>query len=576
MKNRLIRIHLVLYFFTFLFLALSFRIYYLQIFRKTFLRKLSKSQYYKRIPFESKRGKIFDRNGMLLATGINVYSVYCEPLLIENPLKTADILLQHIDLPKKKLFSKLNSGKRFVWIKRKISWQEKEEIKSLGLKGIGFIREEMRFYPQGKLALSIIGAVNIDNIGIEGLEFIYDSYLRGKNGWVEVLKDSASRDIILSPQVIDPQCGTDVALTIDGQIQYWLETYLQEVLEEFDASGADAIVMDANSGQLLAIASHKKGKISEAAVSRVTRNAAICDMFEPGSVFKVVTLLAAIENNKFNQDDIIFCENGKLKIPGSVLHDFRPYGNLTFREVFKKSSNIGVSKIAAAIGEHDFYRYILKLGFGKKTGIDLPGEAAGKIRPVREWSNTSRYIIPVGQEVGVNLLQLVRMLASVCNGGYLVKPYIAKDIRTQLVVRKTEDIRSRVFSEDVAAIAKDILIEVVEDGTGKGAFIEGQKIGGKTGTAQKYDPAIKRYSPKNYRATFIGFISSMDPPVVIGVSVDEPQKSHFGGVVAAPVFKKIASKVLAYQLNVSDLAKTLKPDERAEEVSLSGVGNNDN
>jgi cell division protein FtsI (penicillin-binding protein 3) len=269
-------------------------------------------------------------------------------------------------------------------------------------------------------------------------------------------------------------------------------------------------------------------------------------MFEPGSVFKAVTLVAALGQNKFNDNDQIFCENGSFKIPGSTLHDWKPYGTLNFKEVFKKSSNIGVAKIANQLGRQTLYVYIKKMGFGEKTGIDLPGEVSGTVKPVSAWSNTSGYIIPIGQEIGVNLMQLVRAFAVIANGGYLVKPHVVKSIYSQTFYKDFSYQPKRVISQATATHARNILVEVVNDGTGKLAAIGGVRIGGKTGTAQKYDPVIKRYSPTQYRASFIGFISDLNPPLVIGISIYEPKKSHFGGVVAAPLFKKIAEMCIKY------------------------------
>ncbi|MCK5394274.1 MAG: penicillin-binding protein, partial [Candidatus Omnitrophica bacterium] len=242
----------------------------------------------------------------------------------------------------------------------------------------------------------------------------------------------------------------------------------------------------------------------------------------------------------------IFCENGKLKIPGSILHDWKPFGELTFREVFLNSSNIGIAKIVQAITPKIYSTYIKKLGFGEITGVDLKGEVPGSLKSFSKWSKTSNYIIPIGQEIGVNLLQLARGFAVIVNGGYLVQPHLISKICSQGVCETVPYKKKKVLSSLVADKAKDILIDVVFEGTGKRAGIEGRKIGGKTGTAQKYDPKIRKYSSSKYRATFIGFIADLNSPLVIAVTIDEPLKSNFGGVVAAPVFRNIADKVIKY------------------------------
>jgi cell division protein FtsI (penicillin-binding protein 3) len=365
---------------------------------------------------------------------------------------------------------------------------------------------------------------------------------------VRVLQDSASREVILTPQIITPQEGRDIVLTIDSQIQYWVENYLEETIKKFDAQYGSAIVMNAANGEILALANYPGFNPNEISgySSQTMRDKAVCDMFEPGSVFKAVTLVAAIKENAFSDSDIVFCENGSYKIPGSTLHDVHPYGSLNFREVFEKSSNIGVGKIANKIGSQKIYACIKKLGFGDKTGIDLPGEIRGNVKPLSAWSKTSPYMIPIGQEVGVNLIQLVRAYAVIANGGYLTKPHIVKGIYSQDSYKEIPIERKMIIPASTAQHAKSILQDVVKKGTGKLADIAGVNIAGKTGTAQHFDTKLKRYSSTEYRASFVGFISDLDPPIVIGISIFEPKGSHFGGVVSAPLFKKIAEKVIKY------------------------------
>lgn len=542
------RVKYIYLFFAFCFIAIALRISYLQIFRKNFFQRLAYNQHYRLIPLAAKRGKIIDSQGRVIATGIYSYSIFADPLFIKKPTSTAKILSQNLGISENDLRAKLAKKKRFIWVKRKVSWSEKEKIKKLKLKGISFIREVKRFYPQDAFASSLLGAVDIDNKGLGGLELYYDRYLRGKDGWVRILQDSNSRELILSPQRMEPQEGANLILTIDAQIQYWAENYLTETIEKFDAKEGGVVVMDSNDGSILAFANYPNynpNKINPGSLD-LMRNRIVSDMFEPGSVFKIVTLAAALEEKKFSDNDNFFCGNGTYKIPGATLHDWHPYGNLSFREVFKKSSNIGVAKIANAVGKEKLYSYIKKMGFGDKTGIDFPGEIPGNIKPLSAWSKTSPYIMPIGQEVGVTLVQLARSIAVIANGGYLVKPHIVKSITSENILKDTEITKKAVISSKVAQHAKEILIDVVNDGTGKLAGIEGVKIGGKTGTAQKFDVKTKHYSPDRYRASFIGFVDGINRPIVIAVSVDEPRKSHFGGVVTAPLFKKIAQSVIKY------------------------------
>jgi cell division protein FtsI (penicillin-binding protein 3) len=545
-KRDNLRTNLIYLFFFFSFLLIFLRVSYLQLFKKDFFKKLSFQQYYRLLPLQGKRGNIFDRRKRLLATTMNTYSIFADPFLISSPKKVSELLSKELDLSEDVIYKKIkDKNRRFVWIKRKICWEEKERVRKLKIKGIGFLREEKRFYPQGNLVSHILGRVDIDNKGLEGVELTYDEFLRGKSGWVKVFKDSTFKEVIFTPQIITPQEGKDIILTLDSQIQYWTEKFLAETIKKFKAKGGSVIVMDGLTGEIIALANYPDFDPNQRGVEN-TINRAISEVFEPGSVFKIVTLLAALEENRFSEEDKIFCEEGEFKIPGTVLHDWRPYGELSFKEVFKKSSNIGVSKIATTLGEEIIYRYIKKLGFGEKTGIDLPGEAKGIVKLPNKWSKTSSYIIPIGQEIAVNLLQLVRAFAVVINGGYLVKPHVLKSIYFEGGKKDYLYQRKKVISSSTCKRAKGILLEVVKDGTGKLAYIEGVKIGGKTGTAQKFDVNLGKYSSTKYRATFVGFIDDIKFPFVIGITIDEPKKHHFGGVVAAPLFKKIVERILNY------------------------------
>jgi len=545
-QNR--RITAIYFLFAFLFLIICTKIVYLQVFRRFFFQQLAKNQYYRLIPLEGGRGDILDRRGRLLAAGMNCYSIFADPSLVDDKDRAIRVLSTSLGISKEFLASRLHKDKRFVWIKRKVSWEEKEKTKALGLRGIGFLREEKRFYPQENLAASVLGVVGVDNRGLEGLERFYDDYLRGKEGLARVLRDSRSRQVMLSAQIIEPQKGADLVLTLDAQIQYWAEQYLAETIAEFGAASGSVIVMDATQGEILALCNYpgfNPNSINEGDIASM-RNSAIADMFEPGSVFKLIALAAAVSEGIFSDEDIIFCENGVYKIPGTTLHDWKKYGRLSFKEVFMKSSNIGVAKIVESLGPKTFARYLELFEFGRVTGIDVPAETPGKSKPVSAWSKTSAYIIPIGQEIAVNLLQLTRAFAAIANGGFLVRPYLVKRICSRDFCRYTKPSRKQILSDTASQRVKEVLVSVVRDGTGRRAGIPGVVIGGKTGTAQKYDSQLGRYSPSRYRASFVGFSPETSPPLVIAVSIDEPKKSHFGGVVAAPLFKKIAQKVIPY------------------------------
>lgn len=552
--------------FSLLFFFLALRISYLQLFKRNFFSHLAKSQHTRIISIKGKRGRIFDAKGRLLADNVVFYSLFADPSKISSPRKYAQLLSEKIDIDKDTLYKKLiKRNKKFVWIKRKVSLSKKKEIEKLNLGGIGFIREEKRVYPEDKLAAHILGYTDIDNNGIDGIELIYDKYLKGKEALLQISKDAAG-NLSVPPDIISLPSGADIALTVDAYLQYWVEEYLKETVQDTKAKDGSVIVMDAYSGAILALANYPSFDPNNIDRDRgPLRNIAICDIFEPGSVFKALTLVAALAEGNFQGEEEIFCEQGRFKIPGSILHDWHPFGKLTFKEVFLNSSNIGVAKIAQKIflkSKNILYNYARKMGFGEKTGIDLPGEARGILKPTKEWSKTSFYVFPIGQEIGVTLVQLVRFFAVIANGGKLVSPHLLKKISfvnnapiTHFSVREgrnflfpsVEKVFSypsrRVISQKLAQKAQKILIEVVEKGTGRRAAIPGVIIGGKTGTAQKYDKILRRYSPTRYRASFVGFMKTKKGAIVIGVSIDEPKTQHYGGMVAAPLFKKIALKI---------------------------------
>lgn len=548
MKNVNLRINIVFIFFSFLFVTIFLKIAYLQLFRTKFFQKLAESQHFTIISLEGRRGSIYDREGRILATNIEAYSVYASPPLIENKEEVIKKIGDILNIDKNNLRKKLNSSRKFIWIKRKIPLEDKVKLEKLSLKGIGFLREEERFYPQGTIASSVVGGVDIDNKGIESVEFFYDQYLKGKQGFVTVSRDASSHSLILYPQVLKPQGGADVFLTIDAQIQYWAERFLKETIDSFKAKAGSVIVMNPFNGEILALANWPAFDPNNigAFPPQNRRNRAITDIFEPGSVFKIVTLTAALAEKKSLKKKMIFCEEGKYRIPGGILHDWKPYGKLSFEDVFKKSSNIGVAKIASQLGKDTIYKYIKKFGFGKKTNIDLPGESPGSIKSPRDWSKTSLYIIPIGQEVGVTLLQLVEAMSIIVNGGYFVKPQVVKKIVHENFLFEPQIEKRKVFSEELTEEVKNVLIKVVREGTAKLARIENVVVGGKTGTAQKFDLKLGRYSHTKYRASFLGFLKKDNICLVIGVSIDEPEKSHYGGVVAAPLFKKVGEKALEY------------------------------
>jgi len=543
------------------------RLLYIQFFRSQYLREIASKQHDCFMELEPRRGAIYDTNLKPLAVNLAFDSVYAAPKDIAE--KDKERIVQELsgilNFNSVSLRSKLARQKSFVWLARKISPQQSDEIKVLNLKGIGFIKESKRCYPNGYLASQSIGFAGLDNNGQEGLELYYDEYLKGFPGWALLLRDARSKKINLYEKMLNPKEGDNLVLTIDEVIQYIAERELDKAYSDSHAQGANIIVMNPYTGEILAQASRPtfdlnlRSKIDREQI----RNRSICDMFEPGSVFKIVTASAALEENKIKEQDRFFCENGEYKIAKHVLHDHTSHGWLTFQEVIEQSSNIGTCKAAQILGQETIYRYVKSFGFGARTGVDLPGEIPGQVKDFRFWSKTSIAAVPMGQEVGVTALQLACAISVIANGGNLMKPYIVREIRNSagepVKVFSPAFVRN-VLTEENAARVKKILIGVVENGTGKMAKIPNFTAAGKTGTAQKIEPN-GAYSHSKFTASFIGFAPAEDPQIAIVVTVDEPKGAYFGGVVCAPVFKNVAANVLGYLKTKQSANETLVLNE---------------
>ncbi len=448
------------------------------------------------------------------------------------------------------LRDRLYRKKSFVWIARKLTPSQSGAVKKLNIKGLDFIKESRRSYPNSYLASQVIGFCGLDNTGLEGIELEYNKYLKGTQGWALVLRDARQKKLNLEQKMALPSDGYNLVLTIDEVIQYIAERELDKAFKVFHAKGASLVVIDPHTGAILAMVNRPTFDLNQynKSVKDNQRNRSISDLFEPGSVFKIVTASAALEENKVTEEDKFFCENGAYRVGGRILHDHQPHGTLTFRQVIEESSNIGTTKVAQILGPEVVYRYVKLFGFGQKTGIELPGEISGMIKEPRYWSKTSISAIPIGQEVGVTTLQLAAGLSVIANGGQLMKPYIVKEIRDkrgEVIKSFSPVIARRAISESTANRVKKILTGVVEEGTGRLAKITGFTSAGKTGTAQKLEPN-GTYSHNKFVASFIGFAPAEDPIIVIAVVVDEPHPYYFGGVVAAPVFKNVAGDTLKY------------------------------
>jgi cell division protein FtsI (penicillin-binding protein 3) len=522
-----------------------------------------------------RRGIIFDRKGREMAVNLEVESLYGDPAEMVSPEGAASLISRQTGKPEKAIYRKLRSEGRFVWIERKLEPETTKKIKALGLKGIGFIQEAKRFYPKGLLASHIIGTVNIDNKGIEGIELQYDRFIRSNGGKVFFKKDASGRR--LSEGVDMEHRGNNIVLTIDEGLQAIVEAELDDAISRWKASAATAIIMDPWTGEVLALANRPTyNPNSPSRKESDRRNRAITDVYEPGSTFKIIVGTAALEEKIVRLDTLFDCSNGFIEIGGKKIRDAHKHGILTFKEVIQKSSNVGSSMIGLRLGKERIYRYAKSFGFGEKTGIDLPGEVAGWIRPPERWSGTSIGAISIGQEVAVTPLQVLRAYSAIANGGLLVTPHVVSKIFSpdgKMVWSYTPSFK-RAISEETASIFKEILKTVTEEGgTATAASVEGNDVAGKTGTAQVIDPITKRYSKDRYIASFVGFVPADKPRLSIIVVIYEPKGIHYGGVVAAPVFKKIAENALSY-LNVprEDMNENILVVKNSGNISLDVPG----
>ena len=536
-------------FFIFFFICLG-RLFFIQCFRNSYLTALARRQQSLFIDLEPQRGIIFDRNLRPLAVNLPLESLYAVPREIEDKEEAIEKILLILKVEKSYLEKRLNSGKSFIWLARKLSPEDTAKIKKFNLKGLHFIEEAKRVYPNLHLASHLIGFAGLDNKGLEGIELSYDQYLSGTKGWGVLLRDARQEKLGLWEKLALPRNGYNLVLTIDEVIQFIVEQELDRIMERFHARGGSIIVMNPLSGEILALANRPTFDLNKTPQTdeEIKRNRAITDIIEPGSVFKIITATAALEGSYMDEQDKLFCENGAYRVANHILHDHRPHGWLTFREVIEKSSNIGVTKVAQKIGGDVLYEYIKKFGFGSKLGLDLPGEIDGIVKSPKDWSKTSIGAIPIGQEIGVTVLQLVTAISVIANQGELMRPYVVSEIQDEygLSIKKfSPQVLSEVISPETALRLNQILVGVVENGTGGLARIKELKVAGKTGTAQKLEPD-GRYSHQKFTASFIGFAPADNPKISIVVVVDEPRPVYFGGVVCAPAFKNICKNVLRY------------------------------
>lgn len=542
------------------FVAIFFRLTDLMIFKHKLFSEKAKMQQVKSEDIQAKRGNIYDRKGREFAVNIDMESLYCDAreTVIDNEGITR--LSSILGTEPRALKAKIQPGKRFTWLERKIVPETAQKVKKTlgieprnresGIKGFGFVSEAKRFYPRGVLGSHIIGLVGLDNQPLEGIELRYDEFLRTSGGKVSFERDASGK--MLSSGVDMEAKGNNILLTIDEGLQYIVEKELDNAMNKWRSVAATAIMMDPYTGEILALANRPTYDPNEIGRSKrnEVRNRAITDIYEPGSTYKIIVGTAALEEGVYNLNSTFDCSRGSIEVGGKVIHDAHRHGLLNFKEVIQKSSNVGSIMIGMKLGRERVYKYSKLFGFGDASGVDLPGEVSGWIRKPEKWSATSIGAIPIGQEVAVTPLQILRAYSAIANGGLLVKPHVVSEIRTpegKTIYSQESEKPVRILSEKTAGVFRDILKTVVEEGgTATGASVEGNEVAGKTGTAQLIDSRTKRYSKDRFVSSFVGFVPADKPRLAMIVVVFEPKGQIYGGVVAGPVFKSIASQSLSY------------------------------
>jgi cell division protein FtsI/penicillin-binding protein 2 len=542
------------------------RLAYLQVVQHEAMLELAQRQQQRTIRISPLRGTIYDRLGRELARSVEVESIFAVPVEAAPAKPMAAKLAQALKLKPQDILEKLSEAREFVWIKRKVSPEEAEAVKALQLPGIHFVTENKRYYPNHELASHVLGYAGIDEVGLDGVELTYDAHLRGQEGYILVQKDARGR---LYGRTQPPLYkGQDLTLTIDAAIQMEAEQALSEAVQQARARSGVAIVLQPKTGEILALANvptFDPNNFSSTSEPQ-RRNRAIRDIYEPGSVFKIVTYAAALEEHLAQPDNDMDCLGGRIVLAGHTIRDHRPYYLLSVREALENSSNIGAIRLGLRVGEQRFFRYIENFGFGRPTDIDLPGEAVGLVRSLDKWSRISIGSVSMGQEVGVTAVQMLAAMATVANDGVWMQPHVVRAVHSRAgdVISETKPQMHQVISRKTARTLADMLEGVVLRGTGKRAQLSGYTAAGKTGTAQQIDPLTGRYSTTRHVASFAGLAPVKEPQVCILVAIDDPHGLYYGGDVAAPVFKRIAEMVLHY-LNVM-------PDSVSRGIELAALG----
>jgi cell division protein FtsI (penicillin-binding protein 3) len=544
------------------------RLSYLQLFCYSDYLQRAQRQQQRVFEISPMRGTIYDRKGRELAVSLPMDSAFADPAEITEVRMVARLLSRVLDLPAEDLQTRIEQARTPVRLARKVPPEAVQRINDMNLKGVFFQKENRRVYPQRELAASVLGYVDVDEKGNGGIEYALDKQILGRPGKMMVMADGRRQYYDRTEAAADP--GASVTLTIDETIQYIAEKELARAIGETHAKAGTVLVEDPNSGELLAVANwptfdpNNPGRYPDQ--DRIDR--AVASAYEPGSTFKVITLAGAIENGVANPDELVDCQMGQILVAGRVIHDWKKFGVLSVREILEHSSDVGAIKLALRLGASRFYDTARAFGIGQSTGIELPGENRGLLRPVENWSASSLGSLAMGQEVSVTPIQIISAISAVANGGTFYAPRVVREIRTDRpgALHLLREPRQAIDARTAATI-REMMEGVVREGTGKPAQLDGYTAAGKSGTAQKIDPATGRYSRTQYNSSFVGFAPVNNAAITILVVLDSPVGPHHGGEVGGPVFKRVAEQALAYLGVLHDVpaasevetAQTLKP-----------------
>jgi len=549
---RNMRIGFVLLVFLLMFGVVVVRLFNLMLINRDKLITLAESQHRVISTHITKRGNIYDTNGIDLAVSVEMNSVYACPYKVADLEYEVALLSEITSVERSELVKKLSSDSNFVWVKRRANPSVVSILDEEHLESIGYVKEDKRFYPHGDLAGPVIGFVGTDNLGLAGLEYKMDEYLHSTVSHYIAIKDNRGNKLFeVDPTKAPALKNYDLTLTLDVYIQYIAERELARGIKETSASGGCAIVMDPNTGEVLALAGYPGYDPNRFLDSppETWLNRATSWNFEPGSTFKIFLAAGALEDGVADVEDVIDCEGGSFHVGPVEFTDHESgFGLLSVSDIITHSSNIGAVKLGMLMGSDRYYHYITSFGFGDFTGISLPGEEKGIIREASLWNDVNLATAAFGQGLSVTPIQLITAAATIANGGELMKPYIVKEIGSgdDCIFTAEPEVRRRVISEETARLVMEMMERVVDEGTGTDAVVEGFKVAGKTGTAQIFDHVTGTYSKTEYNASFVGIVPADDPKLVILVVLERPTTSIYGGDVAAPVFSAIAASTMYY------------------------------